>query len=166
MAKNARRRGGSGRGRGPRRRAPLAERLIEFQQLESGVPDDYELLRVVADHLNGNYVWRIPVTVPGYDQAYTLRIELSEGSPVAVIAEDWVGRMKHTYGRNRLCMWLPSDPPERRWQRTDGLLKLIDTAVVHLFRELYWRGHGEWLGEEAPHGIPKVEARIAGSAAA
>lgn len=42
----------------------------------------------------------------------------------------------------------------------------IDTAGVYLFRELYLREHGEWLGEEAPHSIPKIEARLAGSAAA
>ena len=63
-------------------------------------------------------------------------------------------------------MWLPSDPPERRWRRNDGRLRLIDTAVVHLFKELYWREHAEWLGEEAPHGIPKVEPRVSGPAAA
>ena len=108
----------------------------------------------------------MPITVPAYDQTYIVRIELGELSSVHVVAEDWAGPMKHTFGHNRLCMWLPSDPAERRWQRSDGLLKLIDTAVLHLFRELYWRENGEWLGEEAPHDMPKVEARILASAAA
>jgi hypothetical protein len=104
--------------------------------------------------------------VPLYDETYSLRIELGERSPVQVVAENWMGTMKHTYGQNRLCMWLPGDPPERRWQRSDGLLKLIDSAVLHLFRELYWRENGEWLGEEAPHDLPKIEARLSELAAA
>jgi hypothetical protein len=43
--------------------------------------------------------------------------------------------MKHTFGANQLCMWYPKDPPSRQWSRVDGLLKLVDTAVVHLFKE-------------------------------
>jgi hypothetical protein len=40
--------------------------------------------------------------------------------------------MKHTYGANRLCMWYPDDPRDRRWSRADGLLKLVDTALAQL----------------------------------
>lgn len=58
-------------------------------------------------------------------------------------------------------MWLPDDPDERRWRPSDGLLKLIDTAVVHLFKELYWRETGEWLGDEAPHHVPGSKRRRA-----
>ena len=54
-------------------------------------------------------------------------------------------------------MRYPGDPAERRWKKEDGLLKLLDTAVQHLFKEYWYRDTGEWLGEEAPHG-PKIEA--------
>ncbi len=37
----------------------------------------------------------------------------------------------------------------------DGLLKLVDTARAHLFKELYFRETGEWLGEEVPPRRPE-----------
>jgi hypothetical protein len=40
------------------------------------------------------------------------------------------------------------------------LLALVDTSVMHLFKELYFRETGEWLGAKAPHGLPKTEARV------
>lgn len=67
--------------------------------------------------------------------------------------------MRHTFGANTLCMWFPKDPPERQWNPADGLLKLVDTAVAHLFKELYFRETGEWLGEEVHREAPKVEQR-------
>lgn len=54
-------------------------------------------------------------------------------------------------GRRRLCMWYPTDPPNRRWSVDDGLLALFAIAADHLFKEAWWRETGEWLGEEAPH---------------
>ncbi len=117
----------------------------------------YDLDPVKGDLFNERYAWRARVQVPGYDLTHSLLIELEEFS-VHVTVEDWTGdRLKHTFGRNRLCMWYPNDPPEKTWQKDDGLLKLLDTAVQHLFKEHYYRETGEWLGEEAPHG-PKVEA--------
>ena len=43
--------------------------------------------------------------------------------------------MRHTFGANALCTWYPKDPPNRQWNRADGLLNLVDTAVAHLFKE-------------------------------
>jgi len=34
----------------------------------------------------------------------------------------------------------------------DGLLVLFGMIAEHLFKEAWWREHGEWLGEEYPHG--------------
>lgn len=56
-------------------------------------------------------------------------------------------------GRTMLCLWLPSDPPDRRWQVEDGLLALFGIAAHHLFKEHWWRASNEWLGEEAPHDV-------------
>ncbi len=117
----------------------------------------YDLSLEGGDLFNGRYVWRVPVTVPIYEADYSLRIELEEFG-VHVIAENWTGPMNHTFGDNRLCMWYPPDPDDRKWRKEDGLLKLIDTAVMHLFEELYYKETGEWLGEEAPHDVPKTEA--------
>lgn len=105
------------------------------------------------------YVWLVPIVVPAYDERYVLRIKLDERRPVQVTAEGWHGAMRHTYGANELCMWYPKDPPNRQWSRGDGLLMLVDTAVAHLFKELYFRETGEWLGEEVHRDVPKAEER-------
>jgi hypothetical protein len=123
--------------------------------IEAGAPDHYDLKLVARDVFNERYTWRANVTVPAYDVAHSIRIVLKQFG-VDVTVEDWTGApLKHTFGQDRLCMWYPSDPPERQWQKDDGLLKLLDTAVEHLFKEYYHRETGEWVGEEAPHG-PKI----------
>jgi hypothetical protein len=64
---------------------------------------------------------------------------------------------KDAQRRSSLCVWYPDDPPERRWTANDGLLSLIETTRVHLFKEAYWRETGEWLGEEVAHSQPLHE---------
>ncbi len=140
--------------------------MFALRKLETGLAAAYEMERVRADHRMQSFVWRVHVTVPVYEVGFALRIELDEGRAVRIYAEGWAGHLKHTYGGNRLCMWYPQDPIDRRWEREEGLLKLADTAVAHLFKELYYRETGEWLGEEAPHAGPKVEARADNRAAA
>ncbi len=66
--------------------------------------------------------------------------------------------MRHRYSDGTICMWYPKDPPpDRQWNRGEGLLKLVDTAVTHLFKELYFRETGEWLGEEVHRDVQKDE---------
>ncbi len=52
-----------------------------------------------------------------------------------------------------MCIWYPGDGEDQRWVPEDGLLALLGMTAVHLFKEAYWRETGEWLGEEAPHGV-------------
>ena len=59
-----------------------------------------------------------------------------------------------------------STDQKQRAPRADGLLKLVDTAVAHLFKELYFRETGEWLGEEVHRDVPKIEQRAAPDRAA
>lgn len=139
---------------------PLAERVARLIALEHGLTDHYEAERIAADHRLQVFTWRVRLRVPVYDLDYTLRIELEEAREVRVIAENWTGKLRHTYGRLQLCMWYPKDPLHRQWTRGDGLLKLVDTAVAHLFKELYFRETGEWLGEEVVHVSGKTEPRI------
>lgn len=54
-------------------------------------------------------------------------------------------------GGRMLCIWHPKDDVCRRWVPEDGLLKLLGMITEHLFKEAWWREHGEWLGEEYPH---------------
>ncbi|WP_225858943.1 hypothetical protein [Streptomyces albicerus] len=67
---------------------------------------------------------------------------------------------KHRYSEDdALCLWHPLDPEERRWTSSKGLLDLIEIVRTHLFLEHYWRltggeHGGQWLVEDAPHGMP------------
>jgi len=62
----------------------------------------------------------------------------------------------HRRSDGSLCIWYPTDPPDRRWLRTDGLLHLLALIKLHLFKEAWWREHGDpWLGPEVRHGGTK-----------
>lgn len=71
---------------------------------------------------------------------------------------------KHRYRfDDALCLWYPLDPEERRWTSSKGLLDLIEIVRTHLFLEHYWRltggeQGGQWLVEDAPHGMPESGA--------
>jgi hypothetical protein len=58
----------------------------------------------------------------------------------------------HRYSDGTLCMWYPNDPPERQWILSDGAGALIAAITAHLIREEWYRGTGEWIGEEVRHG--------------
>jgi len=145
---------------GPRQPVALAERLHRVACLEEGLGNHYKFERISTDFRLQAYVWQVAVTVPVYDEGYLLRIELDERHPVRATAEGWDGPLRHGFGANRLCMWYPKDPPNRHWNRSDGLLKLVDTAVVHLFKELYFRETDEWLGEEVHEEAQEIERRL------
>jgi hypothetical protein len=58
----------------------------------------------------------------------------------------------HRYSDGTLCMWYPSDSPERRWTLSEGAGALVANITAHLIREEWYRSTGEWIGEEVPHG--------------
>ena len=96
-------------------------------------------------------VYRLEVDVPHYDSR---RIEIrfiKERPRDPVIRVDGPDDSPHRYRSGELCVWEPTDPPQDRWVVEDGLLHLIGLVVVHLFKEAWWRCHGEWLGRQAPH---------------
>jgi hypothetical protein len=51
-----------------------------------------------------------------------------------------------------LCLEYPFDPPNLRWQWDDGLHVYLRIVQRHLWSEEYWRWHGHWPVEDAPHG--------------
>lgn len=51
-----------------------------------------------------------------------------------------------------LCLWYPSDPRELRWTWSDGFINYLTIVHRHLMAEEYWRRHGQWPAEDAPHG--------------
>jgi hypothetical protein len=61
---------------------------------------------------------------------------------------------KHRMPDDALCLWMPKDPPERRWTHHEGLLELVELTRQHLFLENHWRRTDVWLLEDAPHGLP------------
>lgn len=129
----------------------------------AGVRERYEVRVELRDLRTGRFVIAVPVAIPVYADRVTLRIELTHTTE-EVYVEGFPGTLKHTYGNNRLCMWYPSDPASRRWTSKKGLLALVETALVHLFRERYYQEHPDegWPGEEAPHpaGTEKVDRPV------
>lgn len=149
---------------GPRKPLPIADRIEALRRLEYRL-EAYDYERSQTNLKLEAYAWRVPITVPAYGRTFVLRIEIDPRF-TRVFVVGWTGRMKHKYSDGSICMWWPKDPPSRRWQREDGLLKLVDTALVHVFKELYWQETGDWLGEEAPHSAPKINPQATLSEAA
>lgn len=100
------------------------------------------------------HVYTATVPVPGYpERQATVEFDRRLATLPKVFA-DGPTASPHRYpsrGRTTLCIWYPSDPPERRWVPEDGLLRLFGMIEEHLLKEEWWREHGEWLGDEAPH---------------
>ena len=70
---------------------------------------------------------------------------------------------KHRMPDDALCLYYPMDPAERRWTADKGLLDLLYLIVDHLVYEAHWRATGgsnggQWLGDEASHGLPQEPA--------
>jgi hypothetical protein len=103
--------------------------------------------------------YQVVVPVPEYQARKVTITFYNTFTPIlkSVIA-DGPTESLHRYGSGRLCMWHPDDPSEKRWVQQDGLLQLIVHTRVHLFKEAWWRETGEWLGDQAPHGIGKEVA--------
>lgn len=82
-----------------------------------------------------------------------IEFRLDDGGRYPRVFVDGPSHSPHRYHADggHLCMWYPSDPPDRRWIFDDGLLALIGQIQVHLIKEHLWRELGEWPGDEAPH---------------
>ena len=51
-----------------------------------------------------------------------------------------------------LCLWYPGDPPAWRWNWDQGFDTFLQLVQRHLWSEEYYRRHGHWPVEDAPHG--------------
>jgi len=92
--------------------------------------------------------------VPHYEPRQ-VEIRFERWSKVPRVRADGPGSPHRYDDTGTLCMWYPSDPVERKWVFEDGLLALLNHIQAHLFREAWWREHGEWLGPQVPHGPAK-----------
>lgn len=97
-------------------------------------------------------VYKLTVEVPEYEKR-RVEIRFYNGSRPGVprITVDGPEESPHRYSDGTLCIWEPEDDDSRRWVAHDGLLALIAAIGQHLFREAWWREHGEWLGPEVIH---------------
>jgi hypothetical protein len=134
-----------------------------------GVRERFEMTVTEENRLLGRLSLRVPVRIPAYLDECVLRIKIS-GDSGKVWVDGYPGKFKHQWSEGSLCMWFPSDPPEKKWTIDKGLLALIELTLVHLFKERYANDHpGEpWLGEEAPHGqgVVKTDRHVASSSPA
>jgi len=126
-------------------------------QFERGLDSQYPRARGTTRR--AFYEYQVTVPVACYDPR-RLRIEVygRDEPTLARVFADGPVESKHRFSGGSLCMWEPEDGEESRWQPRDGLVRLIDMAILHLFREAWWRETGCWPGPEAPH-REKKEAR-------
>lgn len=97
-------------------------------------------------------IYGLIVEVPEYEDR-EVEIRFYNGSKPGEprITVDGPEESPHRYDSGTLCIWEPEDDVDQRWVAKDGLLALITLIRLHLFREAYWRQHGEWLGPEVIH---------------
>jgi Second Messenger Oligonucleotide or Dinucleotide Synthetase domain len=95
-----------------------------------------------------------PMAADGYPTERLSVLVWADGRIAAVPrgarARRWLHRYPDALGQ--LCLWYPDDPPELRWQWSDGLAAFITIAHRHLQAEEYWRRTGTWPAEDVPHG--------------
>ena len=156
----------------PRRRTPSwLEDVARRHRLVAPAAAAFPSLRYkrVQGRRGVTYMFSVIVPVPYYE-ARRVRIEFRSLLPSSPkIFADGPTESPHRYrheGDRNLCLWYPSDGPDRRWQPDDGLLQLLGLIEAHLFKEAYWRETGEWLGDEGPHGESVVRPDAAKGRAA
>lgn len=85
----------------------------------------------------------------------------SLNEPMVVCLDGPRGRAasEHRNGSIALCLYYPTDPPERRWTLDQGLARLFDLARQHLLCEYLVQIGQTWPIEEAPHGATQPAPR-------
>lgn len=97
-------------------------------------------------------VYTLAVEVPEYETRLVEIRFYNGGHPGEPrISADGPRESPHRYDTDNLCIWEQTDARENRWVHTDRLYALIEAIRIHLFREAWWREHGEWLGPEVIH---------------
>lgn len=102
-------------------------------------------------------MYRLPVDVPTYETRNLVIVFSSRHPKVPQVFADGPVVDRHRFSDGSLCIWYWRDAPGRRWTFDQGLLALIDHAIIHLFKEAWFLDIGEWLGDEIIHD-PKGEA--------
>lgn len=131
--------------------------ITDRMQFERGARASFPGLRGRRVRRSASVTFRytLEMDVPFYE-ARQVTIDFLVSSGVPRVYVDGPTSSPHRYDDGSLCMWYPGDAANHRWTFEHGLLDLLDTIRGHLFREAYWREHGErddaWLGPEVAHG--------------
>lgn len=76
--------------------------------------------------------------------------------PIGAKGRRWEHRNPYRLGSldylGDLCLWYPGDPDPLKWSWSDGFVDYITIVHRHLLAEEFWRRHGVWPAEAAPHG--------------
>lgn len=155
----------------PRRPRSWLEDFPRRARLEAAARTAYPGLRYRRRQRASGPVdtYQFSQAVPGYeDRQVTVEFDRRAWSTPRIYVDGPSGfdASPHRYpnrGRSELCIWHPEDPPERTWVPEDGLLVLFGMIAEHLFKEAWWREHGEWLGEEYPHDEPAKDQHPTGA---
>jgi hypothetical protein len=97
--------------------------------------------------------YRVPITVPIYDEPRNLAITLgpvAEPGAIPDVLIDGPVCLRHRFDGGGLCMWWNKDSNGQRWVPDDGLYALVAHAIDHSYCEARCqRGH-PWPKPEAP----------------
>lgn len=131
-------------------------------RMEAGLRSLYPEISI--SRFKNRLVYELDLEVETYETRHVCIVFKAENP--ASIVDVFAGgptESPHRYGKDRLCMWYPDDPPELRWLPEHQLVGLIEMTRRHLFREAWWRQTGgeeggEWLGPENHPGEPNEDA--------
>ena len=131
-------------------------------RMEAGLRTLYPEISI--SRLKNRLVYELDLEIETYETRRIRIVFKAEelASLVDVFADGPTGS-PHRYGKDRLCMWYPDDPPELRWLPEHRIVGLIEMARRHLFREAWWRQTGgdeggEWVGPEIHPGEQNEDA--------
>ena len=131
---------------------PWFQRPVNRLRLIAGLQAVADAVTVVrpSKEREGGFAVRFLLTPAGLG-SQQVTVEFGDNSPDSPRIFVSGPGSPHRYDDSSLCIWYPADPPEHRWQWSDGGSALAGHIAAHLIREEWWRQTGEWVGDEVPH---------------
>ncbi|MBD8057870.1 hypothetical protein IC607_02690 [Cellulomonas sp. JH27-2] len=143
--------------------------VLQAPELAAGVLQDtipgcsVDRVFVAHGHIVFNLTFAPLRDLPAYPDERARVVVASSGDVTAFpigAPRPWLHRSPNldgtTFGAKYagLCLFYPLDRRELTWQWDDGFEDYVLCVQRHLAFEEYWRRHGEWPVEDAPHGNP------------
>lgn len=140
--------------RSKRKRSPFALDPSRRRRFEAAARREHPPLAVSTRGAQVTY--RLAIGVPGTLEEIEVRAVVTDCTPReahVTVTGPVCGR--HRYVDRSLCMWVDSDPDERRWRIADGLLRLIEHIRYHAACEALCRTGEPWPKDESPGDHPR-----------